>query len=137
MFVSTARALALSSATSTGRSRNESASRRVPDAPRGMSNCAVNENVLPAPGVLSTRIAAQPSWHFGVGREDDLDVLLAGTHPDHIGNVGEELVEIEVDALDLEVPGLDAREVEDVFDDRGEQPGGGANFLEVLAHLRR
>ena len=28
-----------------------------PDAPRGMSNCAVNENVLPVPGVLSTRIS--------------------------------------------------------------------------------
>src|SRR5581483_312392 len=68
---------------------------------------------------------------------ENLEALLAGAHADDIGELREQFVEIEVDARDLDAAGLDAREIEDVFDQLREEAGRRADLAEVFADLRR
>ena len=56
----------------------------------------------------SRRIAAQSARDIRRGVEEDLDIFLAGADADDVGDVGEQIVEIEVDARDLDASRFDA-----------------------------
>ena len=76
------------------------------------------------------RVAAKDLGHVGVAGDDQLEALGPGCLAEHAGDLVEDRPHLEVEPLELQLAGLDLREVEDVVDDREQgaarhlHPGG-------------
>ena len=71
-----------------------------------------------------------------VDRADQLDAFLLRVHRDEAGRVLHDRPRVVVDDVDLELAGLDLREVEDVVDDRQEPSRGRPHRVGELALLQ-
>ena len=64
---------------------------------------------------------------------EQLEVLGLGRLGDQLGDLLDDLDQVEVDLLELQVAGLDLGEVEDVVDDGQQRVAGAADAVGVLA----
>jgi hypothetical protein len=69
--------------------------------------------------------------------QQQLQALLVGPQPEHVDDVAEHGVELELDPLELHVAGLDLRDVEDVVQDLEQALRRVVRLLDVVALARR
>ena len=86
---------------------------------------------LPQPA----RVAHEPVRHVGRDVAGELEALLVGLQRVRPERVAEGVPEAEGDALQIEPPRLDLREVQDVVQEREQRPGRELDGLEALALL--
>ena len=82
-------------------------------------------------------VAAHQRRDLGTDRRRQLEALRVRRSASRSQTPSTSLAQVEVDALELELAGLDLREVEDVVDDRQQRLARAADRLGVLALLRR
>ena len=87
---------------------------------------------LPQP----TRVAQQCVWHIGGDFEHELETFLVGSQPESGDGIGQGFSEPEIRFLEIESPGFDLREIQNVVDDIDERLGGAASGLDVFALVR-
>jgi len=77
-------------------------------------------------------VAAQHGRCIGA-IDDELDTLGGGLQRHHRHGLVHDAAQVELHALELELPGLDLRQVEHVVDEREQRPGAAADDVDVLA----
>ena len=70
------------------------------------------------------RIAADDPRHLRLGEADQLDALLLGLDPEDIQAVLDQRVEVELHFVQLDLPGLQLGDVEDLVDQREQLVAG-------------
>src|SRR5690349_7978664 len=81
----------------------------------------------------ATLVATNPVGQIGWVVHDDVEVLVAGGGRCRVGDVLDEVAEVEVADGEGEFSGFGPGEVEDVVDDREQGPGGGPDGFAVAA----
>ena len=81
------------------------------------------------------RIADQHARHVPLHREEDFDPFFPCLDADQIGKILQDVVQIERGLFDLQLAGLDLREVQDVVDDAKERVRGDLDLVEIVSLL--
>ena len=77
----------------------------------------VQQHLTQPPGIAEHHVG-----HVGRDVAGELEPFSAGAQRQQLGRVAHGLAQVELDALQIEPPGLDLREVEDVVDDGEQRP---------------
>jgi hypothetical protein len=83
------------------------------------------------------RVAEDAVGNAGVDIGNELELLAVGLHCQRLESAAKAVAEAELDLFQIELAGLDLREIEDVVDQRQQRFGRLLNDLEVLALHRR
>ena len=81
------------------------------------------------------RIGDDPLRHRRRHAVDELEPLLMGAQRHRLDRIAEHLADLDRDRIDLEHPGLDLGEVEDVFDHAQQRVGAHLDQIEILTLL--